>query len=47
MNNNNTFTNTKFEVWLKDNKAVKFYPNSAELKALIFKDNKGFAGIYM
>lgn len=47
MNNNNTFTNTKFEVWLKDNKAVKFYPNSAELKALISKDNKGKAGVYM
>lgn len=47
MDNNNTFTNTKFEVWLKDNKAIKFYSNSAELKALIFKENKGKAGIYM
>jgi group I intron endonuclease len=47
MNNNNTFISTKFEIWLKDNKAIKFYSNSAELKALIFKENKGKSGIYL
>jgi group I intron endonuclease len=47
MNNNNTFTNTKFEIWLKNNKTIKFYSNSAELKTLILKENRGKAGIYM
>jgi hypothetical protein len=47
MNNNNTFTNTKFEIWLKNNKAIKFYLNSAELKTLILKENRGKAGIYI